>query len=353
MPGIIETEFPPSVFSVAMLGFGADSGGELKTAFVTGATGFVGINLVNELVIQGWDVTCLHRASSDLKYLRRLPVTLKVGDLTDAASLELAIPETVDAVFHVAADTSSWFAHDANQTATNVTGTRNVINAARKRGANRFVFTSTASAYGRQDGPLSEESQSTAMNSWINYERSKWLSEEEVRKGVREGLSAVIMNPCAVFGPYDTSVWGRVFGVIKAGKLALIPPGSVPINHVAEVARAHIAAVERGRSGENYILNGEHASFATIFRGMARVMGVELNAPVVPGFVFRGMARVAALIATVRGTDPDMTPEMADILCRDNRVETDKAERELGYRRVPLTQCLQDSYDWLKGEGLL
>jgi nucleoside-diphosphate-sugar epimerase len=325
----------------------------VKTGFVTGGTGFVGTNLVNELVSQGWDVTCLHRASSDLKYLRRHPVKLKVGDLNDAASLELAMPEGVDAVFHVAADTSSWSAHDATQTATNVMGTRNVVNAARKRGAKRFVFTSTASAYARQDGPLSEQSQSTAMNSWINYERSKWLSEEEVRQGVRDGLSAVIINPCAVFGPYDTSVWGSVFSVIKAGKLALIPPGSVPINHVAEVVRAHIAAVERGRTGENYILNGEHVSFATIFREMARVMGVELKAPVVPGFVFKGMARVAALVATIRGTDPDMTPEMADILCRDNRVETDKAERELGYRRVPLKQCVEDSYAWLKGEGLL
>ena len=325
----------------------------MKTAFVTGGTGFIGINLVNELVSQGWDVTCLHRATSDLKYLRGQPVKLKVGDLNDAASLEQAIPESVDAVFHVAADTSSWSRLDAGQTATNVTGTRNVINAARKKGAKRVVLTSTASAYGRQNGPLSDNTRSTAADSWINYERSKWLSEEEVRAAGREGLSTAIINPCAVFGPYDTSVWGGVFGVIKAGKLALIPPGSVPVNHVAEVAKAHIAAAERGRNGENYLLNGEHVSFATLFREMARMMGMELKSPVVPGFVFKSMAHVAALVATLRGMHPEMTPEMADILCRDNRVESDKAERELGYRRVPLAKCLQDSYDWLKAEGML
>ncbi len=325
----------------------------MKTAFVTGGTGFIGINLVIELVSQGWDVTCLHRATSDLKYLRRHPVKLKVGDLNDAASLEQAIPEGVDAVFHVAADTSSWSRLDAGQTTTNVTGTRNVINAARKKGAKRFVLTSTAAAYGPQDGPLGDNTRSNAADSWINYERSKWLSEEEVRAAGRAGLFTVIINPCAVFGPYDTSIWGGVFGVIKAGKLALIPPGSVPVNHVAEVARAHIAAAERGRSGENYLLNGEHVSFATLFREMARMMGMELKAPVVPGFVFKTMARVAALVATLRRMDPEMTPEMADILCRDNRVESDKAERELGYRRVPLAKCLQDSYDWLKAEGVL
>ena len=325
----------------------------MKTAFVTGATGFVGINLVNELVSQGWDVTCLHRATSDLKYLRRQPAQLKIGDLNDTASLEAAMPEGVGAVFHVAADTSSWSRHNGTQTTTNVTGTRNMVNVARKRGAKRFVLTSTCASYGLQEAPLSEKSRSTAAESWINYERSKWLAEEEVRQGVRNGLSAVIINPCAVFGPYDTSVWGGVFGVIKAGKLKLIPPGAVPVNHVAEVARAHIAAAERGVTGENYILNGEPVSFATLFREMARLMGVELKAPVVPGFLFKGMARVAALVATIGGTDPEMTPEMAEILCRDNRVETDKAEREIGYRRMPLAQCLQDSYAWLKDEGLL
>ena len=325
----------------------------MKTAFVTGGTGFVGINLVSELIHQGWEVTCLHRAASDLKYLRRHPVQLKVGDLADPGSLEQAIPEGVDAVFHVAADTSSWSRRDAAQTATNVTGTRNMVNAARKRGARRFVLTSTASSYGRQDEPLSEQLTSTAANSWINYERSKWLSEEEVRHAVREGLSAVIMNPCAVFGPYDTSVWGGVFTIIRDGKMALIPPGSVPINHVTEVVRAHVVAAERGRTGENYILSGESVPFARIFGEMARLMGMELRAPVVPGVIFKTMARLAGLMATLTGKDPDMTPEMAAILCRDNRVVTDKAERELAYRPVPLEQCLQDSYAWLKAEGLL
>jgi nucleoside-diphosphate-sugar epimerase len=325
----------------------------MKTAFVTGATGFVGINLVIELLQQGWEVTCLHRAGSDLKYLQHHPVRLKLGDLADPESLEQAVPEGVDAVFHVAGDTSSWSRQNAVQTAINVAGTRNVIGAARKRGAKRFVLTSTASAYGRQDGPLSEECPSTAADSWINYERSKWLSEEEVRRAVREGFSAVILNPCAVFGPYDTSVWGGVFHIIRAGKLPAIPPGSVPVNHVTDVVRAHIVAAERGRNGENYILGGEAVPLAEIFREMARLMGMELRAPVVPRMLFKGMAQLAVLMAALTGKDPDMTPEMAELLCRGNRVATGKAERELDYRPAPLGRCLQDSHAWLKAEGLL
>jgi nucleoside-diphosphate-sugar epimerase len=323
----------------------------VKTAFVTGATGFIGVNLTRALLTDGWQVTCLHRAASRLDLLRELPVALCVGELADAASLERAMPPGVDTVFHVAGDTSAWSRHDQRQTATNVIGTRNLVGAAHRRGARRFVLTSTAAAWGRQHGPLSESCPSTAARSWINYERSKWLAEEEVRAGFRAGLEAVIVNPCAVFGPFDTSVWGNVFAAIRAGRLAAIPPGSITVNHVEEVVRAHIAAALHGRPGENYLLGGEHASFATLFREMAATMGVTLRAPVVPAVVFRGVARLAVLAAAIRGTEPEMTPEMADILCRDNRVQTDKAERELGYRPVPLRKCVADSHAWLKAQG--
>jgi nucleoside-diphosphate-sugar epimerase len=325
----------------------------VKTAFVTGGTGFVGINLVNELVNQGWSVTCLHRSSSDLKYLGRLPVQRRVGDLHDPGSLRAAIPADVDVVFHVAGDTSAWSKLDAAQSATNVLGTRNVIDAARSQRAKRFVLTSTASAYGPQTAPLSEASASTADRSWINYERSKWLSEQEVRKAGASGLDFVIMQPCAVFGPYDTSVWGNVFKVIRDGKMAALPPGRLPINHVHEVARAHVAAAERAPRGEHYILNGDSEPLARIFREMAKLMGIDLRAKVLPAFVFRTMGRIAGRVAAWTGKGPDMTAEMADLLCRDSIVITDKAERELGYRRVPLERCLKDSYDWLKSEGEL
>jgi nucleoside-diphosphate-sugar epimerase len=325
----------------------------VKTAFVTGGTGFVGINLVSELIGQGWAVTCLHRRGSDLKYLRRFPVHLAVGDLCERASLEQAMPANVEAVFHVAADTSAWSRHDAAQTATNVIGTRNLLDAARKRGAKRFVLTSTAAAFGRQKSAVSEDTKSNAADSWINYERSKWLAEEEVRHAVREGFSAVIMNPCAIFGPYDTSVWGGVFTVIRDNKMKLVPPGSMPVNHANEVARAHIVAAERGRSGENYILGGEAVPLVLIFREMAKLMGMELRAPVAPRLLFKGMVRLAALVAALRGKTPDMTAEMAELLSGENRVATDKAERELNYRRRPLNECLEESYLWLKAEGLL
>jgi nucleoside-diphosphate-sugar epimerase len=234
-----------------------------------------------------------------------------------------------------------------------VAGTRHLVSAARKREARRFVLTSTASAYGRQTGPISEDTRSNAATSWINYERSKWLAEEEVRRGVLDGLSAVIVNPCAIFGPFDTSVWGNVFRAIRDDTMKLLPPGAVPVNHANEVARAHIAAAERGRTGENYILGGEALPLAYIFREIAKLMGLELRAPVAPRFVFKSAARVIASIAKWTGRLPEMTPEMAEILCGTSPVASEKAQRELGYRPRPLADCLKDSFQWLKSEGLL
>lgn len=112
----------------------------MKTAFITGATGFIGLNLVAELTARNWQVTALHRPASDLRWLRQFPVSLAEGDLRDPASLVRAMPESVDVVFHVAADTSTWSARDRTQTEINVAGTRNVVQAALRRGAKRLRF---------------------------------------------------------------------------------------------------------------------------------------------------------------------------------------------------------------------
>jgi nucleoside-diphosphate-sugar epimerase len=127
-------------------------------AFVTGGTGFLGLNLVEQLVAAGWQVTALHRTTSDLSKIRRFPVDLVVGDLTDPASLRRAVPRALETVFHVAADTSVWSRHDDRQTRINVDGTRHVVEAALASGARRFVHTSTWNVYGLEQGAIRESS---------------------------------------------------------------------------------------------------------------------------------------------------------------------------------------------------
>ena len=159
-----------------------------RTAFVTGGTGFVGLNLVKELMIRGWDVTALHRPSSDLRFLKRFRPKLAVGAITDAASLPAAIPKGADTIFHVAGNTNMWRKGNAEQTRDNVDGTHNVVEAALACGVRRLVVTSSISAYGPVDGEITEETPSRAANSRVNYQKSKWLAQEIARAAVGRGL---------------------------------------------------------------------------------------------------------------------------------------------------------------------
>lgn len=324
-----------------------------KTAFITGATGFVGFNIAKQLVANGWQVTALHRRTSSLTYLKRLPVACVTGDILEPDTLTCTMPEKVDAVFHVAADLNMWSRRNAEQTAVNVDGTHNMVEAALARQAGRFILTSSISAYGHHNTPVSEETPSNAARSWVNYERSKWEAEETVRRGGEQGLFTVIINPCATFGPWDNHTWAKMIYLIRDGKLNGIPPGSVPVNHAVEVAKAHLAAAEQGSNGSNYILNGDVISFEALFRLIASHIGVELKAKVMPSSMLKLVARIQTALAVFTGKPPELTPEMAALMCAHTRCETDKAERVLGYKRVAVRTCVEDSIAWLRSEGLL
>ena len=208
-----------------------------KTAFVTGATGFLGLNLIAQLTALGWNVLALHRAQSKLQYLKRFPVQLAEGSIEDAASLERALPEDVDAVFHVAADVSFWSAHNARQARTNIDGTRHMVAVALKRGVKKFIHTSTTSVYGFPREPFDETAPHLGKHSWFNYMHTKTVAEEEVRLGIARGLDAVLLNPANIVGPYDANNWSRLIRLAAAGKLPRVPPGRASFCHVVEVAR--------------------------------------------------------------------------------------------------------------------
>ncbi|MBW2549069.1 MAG: NAD-dependent epimerase/dehydratase family protein [Deltaproteobacteria bacterium] len=131
------------------------------------------------LVREGWRVTALHRPTSDLTYLKRFPIDLAEGSITDRESLERAIPAGTEVVFHVAGDTSFWSKGDAQQDAINIDGTRHMVEVAASKGVRTFIHTSSDSAWGRVKGTVTEETPLQGKDSWINYERSKHLGELE------------------------------------------------------------------------------------------------------------------------------------------------------------------------------
>lgn len=324
-----------------------------RTAFVTGATGFVGLNLVEELLAQGWRVIALHRADSDLKYLRRLPAALAIGDVTDAPTVRRAMPQGVDAVFHVAGDTSLWSKHDAVQDRVNVVGTRNVVGAALEKRARRFVHTSSISAYGLQRGRFDESAEQLGRVSPVNYHRSKFLAEEAVRAGVARGLHAVILNPAGIIGRYDKRNYARLFTLVASGKLPGVPPASRSFCHVREVARAHVAAAERGGVGENYLLGGTDASYLELVRAIGAATGRDVPARPTPAWVLRALGAAGALRGTLTGKPPSLTPEAARMATHDITCDCAKAMRELGLQAVPLREMVADCAVWLATEGLL
>lgn len=325
----------------------------MPLAFVTGATGFVGINLVDELLDQGWQVTCLVRAGSNTRYLSKRSAKVVNGSITDLDSLRKAMPDRPDAVFHVAGDTNMWSRNNERQTANNVTGTRNMCTVALEKGVGRFIHTSTISAWGLVDGPITEETPMKGGQSWINYQKSKFLAEQEVRKAIERGLDAVIMNPGAIVGAQDSHTWARLFLMVAQDELPGIPPGALSFAHVREVVKAHVAAVDKGRTGANYILGGTDASMRDFVTEICGRLGKPRVPPVVPLPVMSIMAWVYAFKATLTGREPPVTPETAAMAGKTNPCPSLRAQVDLGYQPRPLAEMVADCADWLISQGYI
>jgi dihydroflavonol-4-reductase len=236
---------------------------------------------------------------------------------------------------------------------TNVEGTRNVVAAALRRGVRKFVHTSTTSVYGFATPPFDETAPHGGRGSWFHYMHTKTLAEDEVRHGITQGLDAVILNPANIIGRYDRHNWARLIRLAAAGTLPRVPPGRGSFCHGVEVARAHLAAVEQGRIGENYILGGADASYQDVVRIIGELVGRRLERPTVPAGLLRVAGAVLGALSRVTGNEPLVTPEGAAFLSADLTCQSDKAVRELRYRPASLRTMLEDSYRWLQSEGLV
>lgn len=324
-----------------------------KKVFVTGATGFVGLNLVEELCLAGYEVTALHRPASDLRFLRRLDVRRVAGDITDRAALEFAMEERVDAVFHVASNTNVWSRNNEMQTRANVDGTRNMLDVALARGAKRFVYTSSSTVFGLVDGPFDEDSPLIGRDSWINYIRTKTLADDLVREAGSAELGTVVLRPAHIMGKYDCGNWATMIRLVARGKMSAVPSGSGCFCNGREVARAHIRAAEKDGRCRVYVLGGPRATLAELVRVIGEITGRKVPRRTTPDFILRGAARVLVPISALTGKDPLATPEGIAIALHDLRVDDSKARNELGYTHVPLEDTVRESYAFLRDESLL
>jgi len=327
----------------------------VRKAFITGGSGFIGLNVVAQLIQEDWEVTALVQPHSNITYLQRFPIKLVEGDIRDIASLRKRIPQGLDAVFHLAGDTNYWSKRNARQTAIHVDGTRNMIRISLEKGVRSFIYTSSVAAWGEVDGLISEQIPQKGQESWIHYDRTKWLGEQEALKGIEQGMKVVILNPATVVGPYDITSWGKVFMMVKNDAYSFSLPGCASFGHAREVARAHVRAVDKGQNGHRYILGGEpNTTYVDFFREVANVLGKSKVAKPLPPRLLKALGYLMVGISGITGKVPMITPEFATVTSRKNRIySSEKAVRELGYRIVPMKTCVTDCYQWLLKEGLL
>jgi len=325
-----------------------------RTAFVTGASGFVGSHVARELHRQGWQVGVLARPTSSLEDLSDVPVTVHTGDVLDAASVRAAIPRGVDGVFHVAASVNIWSRKNDEQTRINMEGTRNLLAAAEAAGAGRFVHTSSFVAWGFLEDVFDEDSPRSDNADWINYVRTKHLSEQLVLDAChRGGVDAVVLNPGNVLGPGDRHNWSRLFRMVSTGSLPGVGPGGGNFCDVREVAKAHVKAWHQGRSGERYLLGGEFASYLQVVALAGEMLNARVPDKPLPAWIVKAVAGAKSLLSAVTKQEPDLTPEGAALIIHSIRCNSDKAQRELDYRAVPLRDMVMDTIDWMSEKGLL
>lgn len=318
-----------------------------KTAFVTGSTGFLGLNIIDQLVQDGWEVLALRRSTSRTSDLDKFNAKQVEGDVTDLESLLRTIPENVDAVFHGAADTSMWAVNNERQMKINVQGTKNVVEAALQKNAKRFIHTSSIGAFGKLNGvTLTEETPSNAMESGINYYQSKYLAEQAVREGIKKGLDAVILNPAQIVGPYDYNYTPLIFNSLLKGQMKGVPKGNSVCGHVRDYAKAHVVAAEKGRCGENYLLGGVEATFQDIFNVVGGIVEVKPPTFKIPEGLLVFLSLVMEKVSLITKKEPLLTPEKVLLMNHKIGIDSSKAEKELGFKTSTLQEMYQDAYEW-------
>ncbi len=331
----------------------------MTLVLLTGATGFLGTNLTHLLLEQGFKVRAFGLQGSTTKYIEEPNVEIMFGDVTDYEDVQKAI-KGVDAVIHVAGDTSFWKKKFARQRKINVDGVRNVMQATFEAKVKKVVHTATVDSIGYNPNGLADEhwdddpKHFNYSNIGYNYAETKREGERIVFDYAKQGLDVSIINPGSMIGPYDhTLQFGRLFMDIRDGKVPGVLPGGAPWAHVAEVAKAHITALDKGKIGERYICGGVNETYKTVFNLIAESIGAEAPKRVLPRWFVVFYGYMCEFGSKFTNKPPEMNPGQARYMSVFPKYDSSKAERELGFKCVPLKKMIEDARDWYREKGFL
>ena len=321
-------------------------------AFVTGATGFVGSHVARALAERGADLRLLVRSNSNPKNIQDLLGDRVIGDLRDPSSLETAI-SGCDAVFHVAADYRLWIRDPDQMYRSNVEGTRAVLDSARRNGVRRVVYTSSVATMGfTSNGRPADEQSPVALEIMIgHYKRSKFMAEQVALDAGKSGMEVVVVNPTTPVGEQDIkpTPTGRIIVDFLKKKFPAYVDTGLNLVDATECARGHVAAYEKGRSGERYILGGENLTLKQILDKLAAITGLPSPSIRVPYIVALATGVVDELFTgRILKREPRATIDAVRMGRKKMFVSSAKAERELGWKIVPVDDALRRATDWFR-----
>ena len=325
-------------------------------SLVTGATGLVGSAVARALLQAGHRVRVLVRANSDRRNLADLDVDIAEGSLEDARSLARAAA-SCRFVYHVAADYRIWVPDPRPMFRTNVEGTRDLLTAAQNAGVERVVYTSSVATLGLVPGGSADETTPSGVEDMIGpYKRSKFEAEEVARRLARErGVPVVIVNPSTPVGPGDIkpTPTGRLILEAARGQMPAFVDTGLNIVHVDDVAAGHLAAADKGRIGERYILGGQNMSLAEILGEVSQAVGRRPPRLRLPHAALLPVAFGAEFAARLTGREPFVTLDGVRMSRKKMYFNSEKARRELGYTSRPARQAIGDAVGWFRANGYL
>jgi len=320
--------------------------------FVSGATGFIGIQLVKRLADDGHTVHALFRSNSKAELIQHQNVKLFKGDILDKVSLEQALAGC-DEAYHTAAFAGVWAKDPEMIFRLNVDGALNVIEAAGKHGVRRVVLTSTAGILGASEKEAVHESSPAPKSFFTDYEASKFQLEQKLLGRTDTDPEVVVVNPTRVYGPGYLSESNGVTKMIKhyvEGKWRLILGDGISSGnyvYVEDVVSGHLLAMQKGRPGERYVLGGENISYNQLFEFVREASGVRYRLFKIPFWIMLAAAGVMKGISRISGRPPLIIPDLVRKFNHNWLVSSQKARDDLGYQALDVSTGILQTVQWI------
>jgi len=328
--------------------------GGLKT-LVTGAAGFLGSHLTRQLVARGADVRVLLRPSSSNRAIADLSLEYTTGDLRDAASLDRALTG-VQRVFHVAADYRLWSKRSQDIYDSNVGGTKNLLEAAKRAGVEQFVYTSTVATIAVDRAEHPNEFTEAKLEEMVgHYKRSKWLAEKEVLDAAKQGFPTVVAMPTTPVGPWDwkPTPTGKIILDFLNGKMPGYVETGLNFIGVEECAAGHILVSEKGTVGERYLLGAENLTLKGVLDILAEITGLPAPSLKIPHGLALGVAYAETAFSRLIGREPQIPVEGVKIAQHLMFVDCSRSKRELGFEVGPVSQAFERAVTWYQANGYI